>query len=231
MRIVTWNCCRGAYAKKAPLLDALAPDIAVIQECAKPVIESDTLLWFGDNPRQGLAVQSFGHYRLRALPRVDDVPKFVFPVEVIGPECFSLLAVWSKGKQTFRYVMGVVKAVEAYSHIFESSPTVLIGDLNSNAIWDTWHPANLNHTALVTSLSNLGLVSSYHHFFDEPHGAETQPTCYLLWKQERPYHIDYCFVPEAWTARIQHVEVGSYEEWKSHSDHRPLLVDLRESAA
>ena len=78
----------------------------------------------------------------------------------------------------------------AYRHIIESSPTVLIGDLNSNAIWDTWHPKELNHTALVTTLSNFGLVSSYHDFFQEPHGSETRPTCYLLWKQDRPYHID-----------------------------------------
>ena len=231
MRLVTWNCCRRSYERKAPLLDSLAADIAVIQECAKPIAESDTCLWFGDNPRQGIAVQSSSRYRLRALPRNDDVPKFVFPVQVTGPECFSLLAVWSKGKQPFRYVMGVVKAVEAYRHLFEASPTVLIGDLNSNAIWDTWHPPHLNHTALVTSLSNHGLVSSYHHFFSEPHGAETRPTCYLLWKEGRPYHIDYCFVPRTWANRIRRIEVGSYVAWKQHSDHRPLLVELEDNAA
>lgn len=231
MRLVTWNCCRGAYSKKVHLLDPLAPDIAVIQECAKPLVESETCLWFGDNPRQGIAVRSSAGYHLRALPTADNVPKFVFPVEVVGPEKFLLLVVWSKGKQPFRYVMGVVKAVEAYRHLIERSPTVLIGDLNSNAIWDTWHPPHLNHTALINSLSNLGLVSSYHTFFDEPHGAETRPTCFLLWKEDRPYHIDYCFVPRAWIPRIQRIEVGSYGAWKEHSDHRPLLVELEDRAA
>ncbi len=56
MRLVTWNCCRGAYAKKVPLLDPFEADIAVVQECAKPERESRTCLWFGNNPRQGLAV-------------------------------------------------------------------------------------------------------------------------------------------------------------------------------
>ncbi|MDP9140787.1 MAG: hypothetical protein M3O62_08365 [Pseudomonadota bacterium] len=155
-----------------------------------------------------------------------DIPKFCFPVEVTGPERFLLFVVWSKGGQKFRYVMGVVKAIEAYREIIESIPTVLIGDLNSNAIWDSWHPKTLNHFALIALLAELGIQSSYHHFFGEAHGAETRPTCYLLWKENRPYHIDYCFVPNTWLSRLQTVEVGSYESWKSVSDHRPLVVDF-----
>jgi exodeoxyribonuclease III len=162
---------------------------------------------------------------------VADVPKFVFPVEVIGPETFLLLVVWSKGNQTFRYVMGVVKAIEAYRDLVKNSPTVLIGDFNSNAIWDTHHPTGLNHSALISLLSELGLVSSYHHFFSEVQGKETRATFNLLWNKERPYHIDYCFVPASWASRIKRVEIGSYEEWKRHSDHRPLLVEILASAA
>jgi endonuclease/exonuclease/phosphatase family metal-dependent hydrolase len=122
--------------------------------------------------------------------------------------------------------MGVVKAVQAYRSLFEAAPTVLLGDLNSNAIWDRSHPADLNHSALIRLLDGLGLVSSYHHFFGEAQGEETRPTCYLLWKKERPYHIDYCFVPTSWATRIRQVEVGSYDSWKQHSDHRPLVVDI-----
>lgn len=171
-------------------------------------------------------MQASSGYRLRALPAITDVPKFVFPVEVTGPQSFTLLAVWSKGKQRYRYVMGIVKAVQAYRDLIESAPTVVNGDFNSNAIWNTWHPEGLNHAALVALLDSHGLVSSYHHFFGEPQGAETRPTCYLLWKEHRPYHIDYCFIPRAWASRIQRVEVGAYEEWRQHSDHRPLLVDF-----
>src|SRR5688572_16038563 len=125
MRVVTWNCCRGGYLTKAPLLDGLTADIAVIQECGRPAATSETCLWFGDNPRQGIAIRTSNGYRVRALPTVPDVPKFVFPVEVFGPERFSLLVVWSKGNQKYRYVMGVVKAIESYRGLIESSPTVL----------------------------------------------------------------------------------------------------------
>jgi endonuclease/exonuclease/phosphatase family metal-dependent hydrolase len=39
-------------------------------------------------------------------------------------------------------------------------------------------------------------------------------------------HIDYAFVPQAWSPGILDVSVGSYDDWASLSDHRPLIVDL-----
>lgn len=226
MRLATWNCCRGPYCKKAPLLGALSPDIAVIQECARPAVESEQCLWFGDNPRQGIAVLATGDFHIRRLPIADEVPRYVFPVEVIGPTSFQLLAVWSKGGQTFPYVEGVVRATQLYRTLIEAGPTVLIGDLNSNVIWDAKHPKDRNHSALIGMLSQLGLVSAYHTFFGEAQGQETRPTYYFYWRQHCPFHIDYCFLPETWSASLQRVEVASYEDWKQHSDHRPLVVEV-----
>jgi exodeoxyribonuclease III len=176
MRLVTWNCCRGPYRKNASLLDPLAPDIAALQECARPATQTDQCLWFGDNPHQGIAIFAKGPYRIRALPAVAEVPRYAIPVEVIGPTNFVLIAVWSKGGQDNPYIEGVVRAVELYRNLFTQYHTVLLGDLNSNAIWDSSHPADLNHSALVKMLSELGLVSSYHFFHREAHGQEKQPT-------------------------------------------------------
>ena len=230
MRLVTWNCCRGQYLKKAVFLEALAPDIAVIQECAQPASETDQCLWFGHNPRQGIAVFANGPYRIRALPRAAKVPRYAIPVEIIGPTNFLLLAVWSKGGQASPYVEGVVRAVKLYRKLFAQYPTVIAGDLNSNAIWDSNHAAGLSHSALVKMLSDLGLVSSYHFFHNEAHGQEKQPTYYFQWKEQRPFHIDYCFIPRVWTEKVRRVEVGSYTEWKARSDHRPLLVELADTS-
>jgi exodeoxyribonuclease-3 len=226
MRLVTWNCCRGPYVRKASFLEALAPDVAVIQECARPSIETDQCLWFGDNPRQGIAVFANGQYRIRALPTVPDVPRYAIPIEVAGPTNFLLIAVWSKGGKINPYVEGVVRAVELYRDLFSQYRTVLLGDLNSNAIWDSNHAAGLNHSALVKILSELGLVSSYHVFHREAHGEEKQPTYYFQWKKGRPFHIDYCFIPKDWAPNVQRVEVGSYAKWRARSDHRPLLVEV-----
>ena len=231
MILATWNCCRGAYEKKVPLLAHLSPDVAVVPECARPFAESETSLWFGDNPRQGVAVAASGDYRLRALPTKSRVPKFVVPVQVLGPEPFILFAVWTKANQRYRYVTAAIKGLARYRHLFTEGPVVVMGDLNTNLIWDDHHPPGENHSALISLMDKLGLVSAYHQFFGEPQGRETRPTTYLLWKRERPYHIDYCFVPKSWASRITRVEVGGYEDWQHHSDHRPLVVEVSASAA
>jgi len=148
------------------------------------------------------------------------------PVEVTGPTNFLLIAVWSKARQENPYVEGVVRAVELYRNLFTRYRVVLAGDFNSNAIWDSNHATGLSHSALVKMLSDLGLVSSYHFFHREAHGQEKQPTSYFQWNERRPFHIDYCFIPDEWAPRLQRVEIGSYAEWKDCSDHRPLLVEV-----
>lgn len=230
MRLVTWNCCRGPYLKNASLLEPLAPDIAVIQECARPTSQTDQCLWFGDNRHQGIAVFTNGPYRIRAFPAIADVPRYAIPVEVAGPTNFLLIAVWSKGDRDSPYIEGAVRAVELYRNLFNQYRTVLVGDLNSNAMWDSSHPSDLNHSALVKMLSELGLVSSYHFFYREAHGQERQPTYYFQWKEKRKFHIDYCFIPQEWAQHVQRVEVGSYAEWKDRSDHRPVLVEIADRA-
>jgi endonuclease/exonuclease/phosphatase family metal-dependent hydrolase len=226
MRLATWNCCRGPYEKKAALLDVLRADVAVLQECARPQTESETLLWFGDNPRQGLAVVARGAYRLRRVRRARSVPKYVMPVEVLGPRSFLLFAVWTKTGQEHCYVEAAVRAVYLYRNLIASGPTVLMGDVNSNVIWDHQHPVDRCHTALVNQLSDLGLTSAYHAFFDEAHGKETRTTYYFHWKETKPYHLDYCFIPKDWVPALRKVCVEPYEPWKAHSDHRPLTVDI-----
>ena len=39
-------------------------------------------------------------------------------------------------------------------------------------------------------------------------------------------HLDYCFIPKSWTEHLTKVEVGTYDEWHSFSDHASLIVDL-----
>lgn len=226
MRLITWNCCRGRFSAKVPLVQALVPDVAVLQECARPAEEEPSCLWFGENSRQGVAVLASGGYRVKALPSAPGVPRFTFPVQVSGPETFLILAVWSQRGPEYPYVEAVIRAVELYRESICSQSTVVIGDFNSNAIWDGKRPPSRSHSGLVQLLSALGLVSSYHSFFGEAHGAETRPTHYFQWNERKPYHIDYCFIPAQWLPRLDRVHVGSYLEWKNSSDHRPLTVDL-----
>ncbi len=226
MILVTWNCCRGPYLKKVALLDSLNADIAVLQECPRPPIESDRCLWFGDNPRQGIAIIAKPPYSLARLPARRAVPRFIVPMTVTGPRAFTLLAVWSKARQKHTYVAAVMKAVRMYRELLAAGPAVVIGDFNSNTFWDESRPADRNHSALVKMLGGLNLVSAYHTHFGEAQGAETRPTYYFQWKEKQPYHLDHCFIPESWANVLTRVEVPGYEQWKQHSDHRPVIVEL-----
>lgn len=71
----------------------------------------------------------------------------------------------------------------------------------------------------------FGLVSAYHLRHGVEPGSEPHPTFYMNGKPDRPFHIDYCFIPERWAEKVKSVEVGSYSEW-TDSDHRPVTVVL-----
>lgn len=227
MRLVTWNACKGQFDRKVPLLNEFNADIAVVQEIGSPGTDSPQTLWYGENLKQGLAVVARPPFRITRLPPRTGVPKYVVPVSVDGPVSFVLFAVWTLRQQPMRYVRAASTAIDMYASTFARHATVMLGDFNSNAIWDTHHPSDLNHSSMVRRLKAHGLVSAYHHLRGEPHGAETEPTFYLHWNEAKPYHIDYCFLPESWLTGLRRVEVGSFTAWREHSDHRPLLVDVR----
>jgi exonuclease III len=226
VRIVTWNCCRGPLATKLAALETLLPDIAVLQECPRPATQSPQFLWFGDNPRHGVGVLAFGGFRLRRLPRRDGTPKHIAPVAVSGPMQFALLAVWAMPHQPYRYVEAVIRAVDLFRTRLARADTLLLGDLNSNAIWDAEHKPDRSHSALVRTLAGLGMQSCYHEFFREAHGAESTPTFHLYRQEARAYHLDYCFAPRRWVSALQSVTVGPFQTWAQHSDHRPIVLEF-----
>src|ERR1035438_9616615 len=106
-----------------------------------------------------------------------------------------------------------------------SYPTVILGDFNSNTMWDREHPG-ASHTDLVKRLDNLGLVSAYHSHFSEKHGQETLPTYFHKKQKKWPSHINYCFLAKTWA--VTDVTVGSFDEWNAKSDHMPLVVKVDE---
>ena len=179
MRLITWNCCRGPVTKKLPLLTDMAPSIVILQECSPPATDHESMIWFGDPGKYGLAVCATGDYRICPGPQ-RDVPRYTVAIQVNGPISFLLLAVWTKTDEQYRYVKSVIRAVECYRDLIIEQPTVIIGDFNSNKIWDYKRPPDQNHSGLVRNLVGLGLVSAYHEFHREPQGSETRPTLYLL---------------------------------------------------
>ena len=229
LRLVTWNCAM-ALRRKWPQLRALAPDVAVIQECETPDKwpqgECTSALWHGGSRHKGLAIATFGDWRLEACEPIDPSIEYVLPARVVGAASFNILGVWAKASpiKERSYIGQVHRAAQVYASWMSDGAAAVVGDWNSNAQWDTERRAN--HTATVALLAKCGLTSAYHHHNRCPHGGEPRSTFHLYKRQDRGYHIDYCFIPEAWAANLRRVTVGDFAQWRAYSDHCPLVVDV-----
>ena len=238
MRIVVWNC-RMALAKKREMLYRLRPDIAVIPECSRDSMlvckaEGFDTCWWGENKHKGLGALAAKPWTLdaqgmpgRTVPR----QRWIAPVWVRGPRDFLLLSVWAcpvGPEREKNYVGQIHEAIVRHPRWFAgNTPTVICGDFNSNKIFDPGRK-NRSHSTVVKLLGERHIVSAYHEFFSEDHGAETRPTYYFWHRKERCFHIDYIFLPRSWTKRVTDFEVGTYSGWRTASDHVPILVDIAE---
>jgi endonuclease/exonuclease/phosphatase family metal-dependent hydrolase len=128
--------------------------------------------------------------------------------------------VWTWAAPTYKQAL--INGLDVHGAI--AGLQVFAGDFNGNVDFDKPR-SRLKWSDCFDRLSSRGLVSAYHR--DAPFGKEADPTHYFRWKQERPFHIDYCFVPREWP--IESVSVGSYADWATLSDHRPVTVDVRAS--
>jgi hypothetical protein len=222
-----------AFRKKVDLLLQYRPDLLIIPECE----HSDKIIfpkpptsavWFGNNQHKGLGVFSFGDYKLKLLPCHEPSFKTILPIAVSGENIdFMLFAIWANNPQDKgnQYVGQIWKAIHHYEHIIKPERTMLIGDFNSNSIWDK--PRRIgNHSDLVQKLSLKQIKSVYHYYFDQAHGNEQHPTFNLYKSIDKPYHLDYCFVSEDIMVNLTDMQIGLYDEWKKYSDHQPLIIEF-----
>jgi exonuclease III len=234
LKIITWNC-QGAYRKKAPYLAGFAADLIVIQECECPAklrFKTDVhpptdFLWQGDNPDKGVGVFAHADLRYTLYRQYEPSIRHCIPIQVHGDVELHLLAVWAMGhpNKVQSYVGQLYAAVQRYADFIRERETIIIGDWNSNAIWDRERAVS-NHSTVIKLLEAMGLTSVYHEYFGEVHGQEQQNTFFLHRSPQKGYHLDYCVVPKSWLSRLKSVTVGTYEQWSGHSDHMPLFVEF-----
>jgi exodeoxyribonuclease-3 len=233
MKIITWNC-NMAFRKKADAILAYKPDLLVVPECEcieKLIFGASTqkpsdILWFGNNQHKGLAIMAYNNLKLTPLEGNNPDLQMIVPISVTGGDFdFNLFAVWAYNPNDpdGRYVEQVWKAIHHYDHLLSSKRTVLAGDFNSNTIWDRKHRAG-NHTNVVKYLEEKGIYSAYHLHHQQIQGKEAHPTFYLYKHQNKPYHLDYCFVSADIAENITSVEIGEHSYWCAYSDHMPVIV-------
>ncbi|MEP7376623.1 MAG: hypothetical protein ABI675_24710 [Chitinophagaceae bacterium] len=233
MKIITWNC-NMAFRKKAEFILIHKPDILIVPECENPdklkfqpgTQQPTDFLWFGKNPNKGLGIFSYSDFRFRLMENYNPAFRIVIPVEVTGADInFTLYAIWAYNPSDpdGTYIEQVWKAIDHYDKQITNKQTILIGDFNSNTIWDRKRRIG-NHSHVVQRLEEKDIFSCYHLHHKQVQGKEQHPTLYMYRHKDKPYHLDYCFVSKDMAEKITSVEIGDYDGWTEYSDHVPVMV-------
>ena len=100
----------------------------------------------------------------------------------------------------------------------------MIGDFNSNKIWDKEHLKNGSHSMVVDLLKTKKIQSSYHQFYNETEGKESIPTFFLQKNINKKYHIDYCFMSDNLNSRLSDIQIGNSKFYLQYSDHMRSII-------
>jgi len=221
-----------AFRKKWHAIIDPALDILVVQECEHPskfvknqiIPNYNEFLWYGDNEHKGLGIITFNDYHVR--PDESHLPeyRYIIPYKIEGPTECHLYSIWAMPhkKRSHSYVGQIWRALQHYE-ILEKENNILIGDFNSNAIWDR-ERRHGNHSDVVRILEEKAISSIYHSSTKEEHGSEQSPTLYLLKQLGRPFHMDYCFASQRLINKSTKIAIGKYQDWIHLSDHMPVWV-------
>ncbi len=228
MRLVVWNCAGGFARKLAPLL-RLRPDVAIIPECARSIVDdprlhADQVAWRGPEPGKGLAIIAFGSWTVEPV-EMHLADRWFLPalVRSAGMD-LRLCAVWVKPAP--EYLAPTLRTLAACAGFLSEGAAIVAGDFNHNVSLDK--PGRRRRFRdVIEHLNRLGLVSAWHRHREEAHGSETSPTFHFRRAPDRVYHIDYAFMPgqPEWLPRS--VALGTYRDWVASglSDHLPLVVE------
>jgi len=230
MKLVTWNCAMALHKKHEKLL-TFGADIMVIQECSRKFIrqinrtEGWSSAWLGKNPNKGLGVIVKAPWIISEAKALK--PKWVGKVIIDGPVPLELFPVWAcpSEPRAESYIGQVHLLLDILERKSPSRSTIIIGDFNSNSIWDGGRRIN-DHSAAVSRLRKLGIESAYHAFFKQAQGAEEHPTFWFTKNTKKIFHLDYAFLSGELLSKLKRVEVGHHKDWLSFSDHAPVLIEL-----
>ena len=229
------------FREEYKLIFPMNPDIIVIQECEdlKTInfdLFSNTpsdIYWIGDNPKKGLGVITFNDFKISLYEDYDNSYKYILPLEIsINNIIFNIIGVWTQmvGKKTKdhkNYIRQFKISLNHYDSFIKTHNTIILGDFNSNLIWENPYRIDNDHKYVIEELEKKEIESSYHYFFSEKQGEETRPTFYYHHKKEKPFHIDFCFLSKNLRERLSKVEIGKYENWIKYSDHVPIIIEIQ----
>lgn len=240
MRLLTWNC-HTAFYKQNKVREILKykPDLAVIQECEKPETiffkpDGPHCLWQGEdaNANKGLCIFTSTEFSMRRYEKYDPSIKYCVPIRVAGKRRFNLIAVWAKNHSNSKlsHVGQVQLALKKYAEFILERDTIIVGDFNCTRLWGDPELYKPKQWAAKQDLTRCGLVNAYDEFHNKKNpNRKYAETYFQYYNRNKPYHVDYCFIPKDWVPKLKSVSVGSYNQYVKTrlSDHCPILFEFR----
>lgn len=221
MRIATWNCQSG-LTSNWPAIEALDVDVITMQECGDQTeVEARARgSWKAAHSPgrwgKGVGVLARAPYEIE---REETSEPFIVSTIVSGPRRFRFVGFWAMTEKDVDYSYPRQATILLDTLPNDDLDTVVAGDFNASK--------SAQHLANVARLKERGLVSAYHSRHGVAHDAvEAHPTSFHLWSEGRPFHMDFVFVPAAWT--IEAVDVGTFVDYAATriSDHMPVVVTV-----
>lgn len=236
MRIIEWNCQGGFRNKNKEILE-LKPDVLIIPECESEeklkfgqlTPQPNDFIWYGgDKGKKGIGIFSYSNYKFKLLKEFNPEFRYIVPLEVTdGNNTFLLFAIWAmdnKRNPIARYIGQIWLAINYYQSVLKEN-CILIGDFNSNQIWDEIERVG-NHTDVVDYLKRFNIESTYHNQFKEDHGKEILKTFFMHRNIAKPYHIDYAFASHDIIKNGYNFTIENSSKWLDKSDHVPIVLDI-----
>jgi exonuclease III len=186
--------------------------------------------------KEGITVTQLAEWG-STLSRSSD-SRYLVPYRVEGDfESFLLIAVWTKGiiktdkNDKFEYVQKAHAAIDHYKSFgLLDYRIVLIGDFNSDIIWDSCYRNDQNHSALVEKLKCEGIIDC-----SKINGESSHATYHYYTKNgEKQAVDDHCFASKK-LAESSKFSVPCSDEWIPNengvkrwngSDHCPISVEF-----
>ncbi len=225
-----------ALRHKFDRLLSLRPDVAVIQECARPAEtgaagwrpDCSDHDWIGFNANKGLGIFTFGAWQLQRHASYSEAFSLYLPVEVSGHWRFNLLGVWMADSR--RISAGATNdpalAIGYYQPFLAAAPSAVAGDFNRLPQQMSRRPAGPPGKSVTELLAQAGLANADYLMSDAAGQEALRRTHYHQRHFARGFVMDYIFVPATAGSSLTAFEVCDPHDWIQWSDHMPLVAEI-----
>lgn len=217
MKICYWNC-NGAFRKKYKQIIKEEADLYIISE----VEDIDKIDFLDDvnhklyrridGDQKGILFFTFLDEEIIPIENNNYGIRYIIPVMFLSHKIYG---VWMKG--------GYIEDLYTYCavNIKHLSNAIIMGDFNSNVIWDKKHD-DRNHTRFDFMMKQIGIHSAYHQQEAKQLGEETDYTFYMYRKPDKGYYIDYAYVP---VNMVYHFSISD-NTLLDYSDHMIITLSV-----